>query len=779
MKNRYIFLIIGVFLFFLSSCSEKGPKSKLDYVNSLIGTESVPALSHGNVYPAVALPWGMNFWTPQTCTMGDGYIYYTKDDADISGKLGDGWLYYSKADTIRGFRQTHEPSPWMNDYGAFSIMPVNGSLKLTDVQRGSFFSHDQEIAKPNYYQVFLQSYGINTEITPTDRSALFRISYPKNEQSYLIIDAFHWGSEVTILPDKKTITGIVHNNCGGVPSNFANYFVMTFDLPIESFGTWLDGNLKKDTLHVRGDHAMAYVQFDTKEKRILHARISSSFISTYQAFKNMENELGSDSFETIRDRGAQTWEKLLGRINVEGGTERQKETFYSCMYRSMLFPRKFYELDSKGKPIYYSPYDGKIHNGYLFTDNGYWDTFRALHPFLTLVFPEISEKNIQGMLHAYDESGWLPEWSSPGHQNTMIGNNSISLITDAWMKGIRNFDQEKALEAMVHQTMGQSQEDESVGRNGFMEYNQLGYVPCDLYDQAAAKTLEYAYDDWCLSRFAQSTGHSDIAAKYALNAMNYKNVWDPGMNFMRGRNKDGTWRKNFDALEWGGPFTEGNAWHYTWSVFHDVEGLAALIGGHNEMARKLDSVFTAPNTVTDHPYGRVIHEMTEMVNANMGQYAHGNQPIQHMIYLYDFVGQPWKTQKWSRYVMDKLYKPTPDGFCGDEDNGQTSAWYILSAMGIYSVCPGANQFVIGSPLFKKVTIKLSNGKTFVVLSKNNSDQNIYIQRAKLNGLSFDKTYLNYADIIKGGVLEFEMGSEPSKQWGTAEGSSPYSMSNKN
>ena len=777
MKNKYLFLILGISVFFLKTFNGKCQKSKLDYVNSLIGTESVPSLSHGNVYPAIAMPWGMNFWTPQTCTMGDGYIHYSKDDADFSGKLGDGWLYYSKADTIHGFRQTHEPSPWMNDYGAFSIMPVNGSLKLTDITRGSYFSHDNEIAKPNYYQVMLQSYGINTEIAPTERSAIFRVSYPKDEESYLIIDAFRWGSEVTIMPDKKTITGIVHNNCGGVPANFANYFVITFDKPFESFGTWLDGKIRKGTTQAGGDHAMAFVKFDTKESMVLNVRISSSFISTRQAFNNLTKELGTDSLETISNRGKKTWETLLDRVNVEGGTEEQKRTFYSCMYRSMLFPRKFFELDTNENPIYYSPYDGKVHEGYMFTDNGYWDTFRALHPFLTLVFPEISEHNIQGMLNAYDQSGWLPEWSSPGHQNTMIGNNSLSVITDAWMKGIRNFDGAKALEAMVHQTMGQGPE-ESVGRNGFKKYNQKGYVPCDLYNQATAKTLEYAYDDWCLSQFAHSIGKSEIAAVYAAKAMNYKNVWDPEVNFMRGRKNNGTWRRNFNALEWGGPFTEGDAWHYTWSVFHDIEGLSTLIGGHKAMAQKLDSVFTAPNYVSNKPYGRIIHEMTEMVNANMGQYAHGNEPIQHMIYLYDFAGQPWKAQKWARFVMNKLYMPTTDGYCGDEDNGQTSAWYLLSAMGMYSVCPGANQFVIGSPLFEKVTINLSNGKSFVILAKNNNDKNIYIQWAKLNGLSYNKTYLDYTDIIKGGELEFEMGSEPNKQWGTDPEDLPYSMRNK-
>ena len=478
----------------------------------------------------------------------------------------------------------------------------------------------------------------------------------------------------------------------------------------------------------------------------------------------------------ISGKAREQWNNYLGRVEAEGGTDEQFRTFYSCLYRTLLFPREFYEFDSQGNPVYYSPYDGNVHDGYMYTDNGFWDTFRAVHPLFTLLYPEVSERVTQSILNAYDESGFMPEWASPGHRGCMIGNNSVSLLVDAWMKGIQTVDAEKALEAMIHQTQARHAEIASVGRDGFEYYDKLGYVPYPEVPEATAKTLEYAYADWCIARFAQSLGKQDIADQYYQKAQNYRNLYYPEHGFMWTKDAKGNWRDRFDATEWGGPFTEGSSWHWTWSVFHDPEGLSELMGGHEPMVARLDSMFVAPNTYNYGTYGFVIHEIAEMVALNMGQYAHGNQPVQHAIYLYDYIGQPWKTQYHLRNVMDKLYNSGSKGYCGDEDNGQTSAWYVFSAMGFYPVCPGMPEYAVGSPLFKKVTLHLPEGKNFVVSAADNAADRPYIRKALLNGQEFTRNYLTHNELKQGGELNLSMDSVPNQQRGTQPADFPYSYS---
>jgi predicted alpha-1,2-mannosidase len=749
-------IALALLLFFVATSGGTAQTpGAVDLVNPLNGTESTFTLSHGNTYPAIALPWGMNFWTPQT------------------GVMGNGWIYSYSAASIRGLRQTHQPSPWINDYGAFSIMPVTGTLKLTESERASRFSHANEIARAYSYTVQLDTPGVKAEISPAEHSAAFRLTYPGSLAAYLVIDAFDKGSEIEVMPDGRTVRGIARNNSGGVPSNFANYFLLKFGHPVAEAGTWVDGVRKDNVRRASGQHVMAFVRFDDlREPLIVHA--SSSFLSHAQAALSLEKEIGSSSFEKVRDTARRKWEAELGRFRVEGGTEKQRATFYSCLYRVLLFPRSLTEYDSAGKPVYYSPYDGRQHSGYMYTDNGFWDTFRAVHPFFTLFYPELSARILQSLVNAYLESGWLPEWASPGHRDCMIGNHSLSLIADAYAKGIRDFDSAKALEAMVHQVSGQGPAT-SVGRNGFREYNEKGYVPYPEYKESSAKTLEYAYNDFCLARFSEALGKNDLAERYYRSARNYRNVFSAEVGFMRGRKADGSWLPQFDPTEWGGPFTEGNPWHYTWSVFHDIEGLAQLLGGHQAMAAKLDAVFAAPKTVKVGSYGTMIHEMTEMVNADMGQYAHGNQPIQHMIYLYNYVGQPWKAQKWLRFTMEHLYGPGPDGYCGDEDNGQTSAWYVMSALGFYPVCPGVPQYVLGSPLFSKASLALPGGVTFIIEAVENTADRPYIRSAALNGIEHTRTWVGHDEIRKGGTFRLEMSGTPNTKRGTAPGDFPFSM----
>jgi predicted alpha-1,2-mannosidase len=729
----------------------------IDYVNPLMGTQSKFSLSSGNTYPAIALPWGMNFWMPQT------------------GKMGDGWSYMYDAEKIRGFKQTHQPSPWINDYGQFSVMPMT-SLKIDENDRASWFSHKAETVKPNYYKVYLADYDVTTEITPTERAAQFRFTFPKSDSSYVLLDAFDRGSYVKIIPSERKIIGYTTKNSGGVPANFKNYFVLVFDKSFKFSSAWNNKKIAQDTLEVQANHVGAIVRFETKAGEKIGLKVASSFISYEQAERNMATEIGKDTFDQTQEKGRKIWNQELSRITVEGDNIDEIRTFYSCLYRVLLFPRKFYEFDAKGKVVHYSPYNGEVRPGYMFTDNGFWDTFRAVFPYFTLMYPTMNAQIMEGLANAYDESGFLPEWASPGHRDCMIGSNSASLIADSYVKGIRGYDINKLYEAIIKNTNNAGPVS-SVGRFGHDYYNKLGYVPYDVkINENAARTLEYAYADFCISQLAKELKKPQAEIDlYLKRTQNYRNLFDPQTKWMRGKNEDGKFQTPFNPFKWGDAFTEGNSIHYTWSVFQDVKGLVGLMGGREAFVQKLDSVFTMPPIFDDSYYGFPIHEIREMQIMNMGNYAHGNQPIQHMIYLYNYAGAPSKAQYWSRQVMKRMYQPTPDGYCGDEDNGQTSAWYVFSSLGFYPVTPGTTQYVIGSPLFKKATLTMEDGKKFTIESSKNSATNLYIDGATMNGKSYGNTYLEHKDIQNGGTLQFNMTSTPSKSWGIKPEVAPFSL----
>ena len=732
----------------------------LQWVNPLMGTDSEYALSNGNTYPAIALPWGMNFWTPQT------------------GKMGDGWCYTYDAKTIRGIKQTHQPSPWINDYAAFSLMAVTGDLKFKEDDRASWFSHKAEISKPNYYKVYLADYDVSIELTPTERAAIFQFTFPKNEKSYILLDAFFKGSEVTILPKERKIIGYCRNNSGGVPDNFHNYFVAEFDKDFKITHTWNGDKLYKNSEKATGDHVGAIIEFKTKKGEQIHVKIASSFISPEQAQLNLDREIGNKNFDQVLAEAKQAWNKELSRIEVEGGSDDQFKTFYSCLYRVLLFPRKFYEINDKNEVIHYSPYNGEVLPGYMFTDNGFWDTFRAVFPFFTLMYPDLNAQIMKGLVNTYKESAWLPEWASPGHRGCMIGSNSASLIADSYLKGIRGYDIKTLYEAIIKNTKGYKQDITSVGRLGADYYNKLGYIPYNVgINENTARTLEYAYADFCIYKLAIELGRPQAEIDlFAKRAQNFRNVFDSETGLMRGKNEDGTFQSPFNPLKWGDAFTEGNSLHYTWSVFQDIQGLINLMGGKKKFISTLDGVFSMPPKFDNSYYGFTIHEIREMQIINMGNYAHGNQPLQHMIYLYNYAGQAWKTQLHVREVMDRLYTPQSDGYCGDEDNGQTSAWYIFSAMGFYPVCPGTDEYVFGSPSFKKITLNLENGKTFSINSPENSSENIFVNKIKLNNKNYKLNFIKHQDILNGGELDFKMSKKPNFKRGTERGSYPSSMS---
>ena len=728
------------------------PMRPTEHVTTLMGTQSDYALSTGNTYPAVALPWGMNFWTPQT------------------GRMGDGWTYTYGAHTLRGLKQTHQPSPWINDYGQFAVMPVRGDDKLDEESRQSWFSHQSEVAKPYYYSVYLADHDIVAEVTPTERAAMMRFTFPESRESGVVIDAFDRGSRVEMVDD-RTVAGYTTRNSGGVPDNFRNWFVIRFDKPFDAIeltdspSSYRAGSrplYPEGGKSVEGEHAVAKVHFATERGEQVTARIASSFISAEQALRNLETELGTDDFETVKSKAQARWDEVLGRIEVAGGSVDQLRTFYSCLYRSVLFPRKFYEIDAAGKPIHYSPYNGEVRPGYMYTDTGFWDTFRCLFPLLNLVYPSVNAEIQAGLANSWRESGFLPEWASPGHRGCMVGNNSASVVSDAILKGVTPAeDVDELYEAMMSGRTKVHPEISSTGRLGHEYYNTLGYVPCNVgINENVARTLEYAYDDWCIAQVAEKLGKTEDAAMLEKAAQNYRNVFDAGTKLMRGRNADGTFQTPFSPYKWGDAYTEGNAWHYTWSVFHDVRGLAELMGGKEEFSKMLDSVFVVPPVYDDSYYGVRIHEITEMQVANMGNYAHGNQPAQHMIYLYDYAGEPHKAQYWVREVMDRLYKAQPDGYCGDEDNGQTSAWYVFSALGFYPVCPGADEYAVGAPLFRRATIHLENGAKIEIDAPENSPANRYVGKMSVDGKPLAEPFLRYSELKEGATLRFDMQAEP-------------------
>ncbi|GAO44648.1 GH92 family glycosyl hydrolase [Flavihumibacter petaseus] len=753
------FLLAGTAALSVSAQEVTAVTDPVEWVNPLMGTDSKPSLSNGNTYPAIALPWGMNFWTPQT------------------NKMGDGWAYQYAADKIRGFKQTHQPSPWMNDYGQFSIMPVTKMNIFEQDKRASWFSHKAEVAKPYYYSVYLADHDVTTEITPTERAAQFRFTYGSSDSAFVVIDAFDKGSYIKIIPSEKKVIGYTTRNSGGVPANFKNYFEVVFDQPFTVAHAWHGAQLAKDTLELQADHTGAIIGFKMERGQTLGARVASSFISHEQAALNLRQELGSDDFEQTRRKAKAAWNKELSKLLVEGGTPEQTRTFYSCLYRTIQFPQKHYEIDATGKTVHYSPYNGQVLPGYFYAGTGFWDTFRALYPFLNLVFPNINKEMQEGLVNCFLEGGFLPEWSSPGFRDVMVGNNSASVVTDAYVKGLRGYDINKLYEALLK---GANNEGplEAVGRKGVNYYNKLGYVPYDVkINENAARTLEYAFDDFSIYQLGKMLKRPKKELDlYAKRAMNYQNLFDPATKLMRGRNLDGSFQSPFNPFKWGDAFTEGNSWHYSWSVFHDIAGLAKLMGGREAFGKKLDSVFTQAPIFDDSYYGSVIHEIREMQIMNMGQYAHGNQPIQHMIYLYNYAGQPWKTQYWVRQVMTRLYKATPDGYCGDEDNGQTSAWYVFSAMGFYPVCPGTDQYVLGTPLFKKLTLSQPNGKSLVIRADGNSAENQYVQSVLLNGKTWTNNWVSHTAIQQGGVLDFSLGADPSRTRGTDPSAEPYSFS---
>lgn len=724
-----------------------------DLVNPLQGTNSHQGFSEGNCLPLIARPFGMAHWSLQT----------------DEGR----WLFDPRSRKLQGIRLTHQPSPWMWDYGHFTLMPQTGPVVVNAGARASAYRLDQSTIKPYFAKTNLIRYRTTLEVAPTERGAIFRFTFPASESGRVILDTFAGESSITFQPEQNRFVGFTRANVGGVPPNFASYFAVAFDRPWQKTALF-QGNHHWETADgATGERFGAFAEFAPSETPLV-MRVATSFICTEQAILTLEQELGEKFLEDVQAEAEAVWNEALGRIEIEGATERQRRTFYTCLYRAQLFPRQFHEFTAEGKAIHYSPYDGQVHDGVLYTDNGFWDTYRTAYSLLSIVYPERWEEIVRGWANGAKESGWFPRWPSPGHRACMIGTHIDAVMADAVTKGCRSFDWEEAYTALRRNAFDVGDAAENYGRRGIREYTDLGYVPADRYDAATACTQDYAYNDWCLAQIAKAVGRDDDYQTLMRRALNYHHVYDPGVGFMRGRNIDGTWEEPFREFRWGGAYVEGGPWQSTWAVPHDPAGLIELMGGRDAFIAKLDRMLALPPYFEIGTYGGEIHEMTEMAVADFGQYAQSNQPVHHVLSLYACAGRPDKFQYWVRRVMDEYY--TPETLPGDEDNGEMTSWYILNALGLYPLCPGDPNYVIGSPLFPKAIVHLADGKTLTITAANNGPENVYVQQMTWNGSPHTAAWIDHARLVAGGEWGFTMGSEPQTTVNYTREELPYSLS---
>jgi predicted alpha-1,2-mannosidase len=778
MKRKITILVFTAAFVFLGVSSGQVKEAKkvtvnyTDFVNPFVGTDF-----HGHTFPGAALPGGMVQLSPDTGTEGWDWS---------SG-------YHYSDNSLLGFSHLHRSGMGAGDWGDVLLIPTTGELKVTPGSKEnpgegyrSRFSHEEETASPGFYSVNLTDYGVKAELTVSERAGYHRYTFPETDAAHIILDAGHGirenyrvGSEVKIVSDTEIVG---HRKSHGFVKHKNVYFCAKFSKPFKSSGTWKDDAVKENSNEDAGKYIGAFVNYETSENETIEVKVGISYTSIEQARLNLDTEIPGWNFDEIKENAEEKWNDALRKIEIEvpeangeAYNHRKKVTFYTALYHALLFPATFSDVDGK-----YVGLDSQVHTATDFTylsDFSLWDTYRAEMPLLTLIEPRRNVDAIRTMLAQFEQGGWLPTPQQFGNSytNDMIGDHPVAAILDAYQKGIRDFDAEKAYEAVKKNAMETPPDDHpSRGRRGLNDYLEYGYIPCDKLSESVSRTLEYAYNDWCVAQFAKALGKAEDYEMFMKRAANYKNVMDETTGLARPKDSNGEWLTPFNPTFVGHGderhYTEANAWQYTWFVPHDVKGLIDLEGGRQNFINKLDTLFTMSSEV---------QETTSDVTGLIGQYAHGNEPSHHTLYLYNYAGAPWKTQELARKVMDELYHDGPDGLCGNEDMGQMSAWYVLSSIGFYPVAPGQNVYVIGSPEFSEVTLHLDrsyyNAEQFVVEALNNSKENKYIQSAVLNENSLDKTWFAHEQIKNGSTLVFQMGPEPNKNWGSRPEDAPPSL----
>jgi predicted alpha-1,2-mannosidase len=702
--------------------------SLLQYVNLLQGTDSHHGLSKGNTLPLIAMPFGMNHWSPQTA----------------EGR----WFFRPRDAKLMGIRCTHQPSPWMGDYGSFTVMPQSGRRLLTAYRRAAGYRLEDAILLPHHFRAELVGNGTVLEMAPTVRGAIMRFTFPEGRPARLIIDPAGGETFVSVKEDRRTIVGYTRHHSGGAPEEFAHWFVGVLDRDILSYCTFAGEEIHDDSAPRTGERLG--IAADLEGTGEVTLRMATSFISEEQAFRNLAMEVGDLSFEEIENRAKSEWEANLGRIDIESDDRDQLRTFYSCLYRTQLFPRTWFEIGELGESRHFSPYDGQVHDGVLYTDNGFWDTYRTEYPLLALLSPGRLAEILQGWVHAYQEGGWFPQWATPGYRACMVGTHIDAVIADAVARGVTDFDVATAYKGMLKHAYEVGDPKGAFGRIGIEDYLSQGYVS-NAHHESVARSLDYAYDDFCIAQVARHLGDDDEAEKMLERAQNYRHLYDPSVGFMRARTQDGAWQEPWDEFWWGNPYVEGGPWQSSWAVQHDPEGLIELMGGREAFVAKLDQMLSTEPRFEVGAYGFEIHEMTEMGVADFGQYAHSNQPVHHVLYLYTAAGRPDRTRTEVRRVLTELY--SPDAFAGDEDNGEMAAWYVLSSLGLFPLCPGKPEWTVSAPLFRRATIHLESGKRLVIESRRGPDG------VSLNGVPVNGWSVLHAEIASGGHLEFSLEDE--------------------
>lgn len=729
----------------------------LDYVNVRMGTDTSPRFSNGNTLPMTSLPFGMNNFLVETRGHNPLEIFNADDRITT------------------GIRLTHCSNRWLGDYGFLTFMPRSEGSK-SGICSPSSFVPEKTVMNPHELKVNFQIQRAEVSLAPAQRSAAVKVHYEYAEGGRSLLLKLFGGAEIAVNQD-GTVTGKVCNHFNEVPENFGIYFAISFDKSIDTQKTAFythHGEKIAAAGVCAGENIFADIALEGQPDDF-EMRIATSFISVGQARQNLK-EIDGKSYDDVKALAAEKWEKILGRIEIEAD-EEVKKTFYSCLYRMFLFPRNMCEYDRDGRKKHYSPADGKIYDGPLYSDNGFWDTYKTVYPLYSIIASDEYRDMCDGFLNFYKESGWLPRWMNPGAVDCMPGTSIDNLFADAVEKGIVTDRQtiELMLESMLRHATTESP-DPKYGREGIADYIKYHYVTRD-HRESVNKTQDYAYGDFSIARIAEHLGKTELAEEFYERSLYYRNIFNTEKTFMLSKDKQGKERDDWTQFDWGGDYTEGGPWQNSFAVFHDFHGQAELMGGKDKMIEKMDKLFATPPLFNGCGYGGLIHEMSEMASVDFGQCALSNQPSFHIPYIYSFMGVPDKTAYWVRKACKELFNSGNKGYPGDEDNGSTSGWYVFSALGFYPVCPSVAEYVVGSPTVSSAVIHTDSGKDFTIKAECNSDENIYVGEMLLNNRKYHKTFLEHRDIKAGGELIFKMQSRPSNSK-YSEHELPYSVSKK-
>lgn len=692
-----------------------------DLANPLQGTDSTSLFSRGNTLPIVALPFGMAHWALQSSDQNS-------------------WFFQPHDERLQGIRCTHQLSPWLADYGYATFMPFNGDASPEAAERASSYRAGELEIKPYGLALRLMRYRCKLELAPTERCAVMRFTFEDSGNVGVFIDLPGDNAEVHFDASSRTLLALTRYNSGGVPEGFATRYAARIDAEVAGF----------DVRQV-GDRRVGVLRFAAKAGTPVTLRVGSSFISYDQAMLNWKNELGDKPFEQVKSEAAAAWEAALSRLRIEGASDAQQRIFYSCLYRTLLYPRMWHERDASGNLVHMSPYSSKVEPGVMYADHGYWDDYRAWYPMMALLYPERLTEILQAWVNAYKEGGWFPQFPCPGYRNCMTGSPTDFVFGDAVAKGISGFDVQAAFEGLKKHAMTPVASGLGYGRPAVAEYMKLGYIPYEAVAGAVAETLDSAYGDFCIAQVARAAGRADDAAMFERRSQNWRKIFDSGTKFLRGRMADGSWQSPFDPHTWGGAYVEGSASQYRFSVPFDPEGLIEAMGGRGPFITPLEDMLAQKPVFHVGTYGREIHEMSEMAAVDFGQYAHSNQPVHHVLYMFTIAGRRDRTQYWAHRVMNELY--TPDNFPGDEDTGSMSAWYILSALGIFSMCPGKPEWVLGAPFFDRAEVQFPDGRRISVEAQS-SKPGAFLSRVTLDGAEVREPFVLHSALAKGARMVF-------------------------